>query len=123
MELWLAASLFFGGAISFWVITKVIDIGHTYTFVKETTDQVVMLLISCSHDVAFMKKIKYETMESMDIDKEQIKLLKSIDKQTFDAWRDVCYLKMLQVYPKQYAKILNGYDWSKITKSVDELYE
>ena len=80
MELWLAASLFFGGAFSFWIMAKLMDLGHSYTFVKEMTDQVVMLLISCSQDVAFIKKIKYETMETMDIDEEQIKLLKSIDK-------------------------------------------
>jgi len=123
MELWHAASLFFGGALSYWVIAKMMDIGHSYNFVKETTDQVVMLLISCSQDVAFMKKMKYETMESMDIDEDQIELLKKIDKQTFDAWRDICYLKMIQVFPKQYAKILSGYNWDKITKSVDELYK
>ncbi len=122
MELWYAASLFFGGAASYWIIAKVMDLGHSYTFVKETTDQIVMLLISCSQDVAFMKKVKYETMETMDIDEEQIKLLKKIDKQTFEAWRDICYLKMIQVYPKHYTKILNSYDWNKITKSVDELY-
>ena len=123
MELWYAASLFFGGALSYWVIAKMMDIGHSYNFVKETTDQVVMLLISCSQDVAFMKKMKYETMESMDIDEDQIELLKKIDKQTFDAWRDICYLKMMQVFPKQYSKILSGYNWDKITKSVDELYK
>ena len=122
MELWLAASLFFGGAFSFWIMAKLMDLGHSYTFVKEMTDQVVMLLISCSQDVAFIKKIKYETMETMDIDEEQIKLLKSIDKKTFEAWRDICYLKMVQVYPKQYIKILNSYNWDKVTKSVDELY-
>ena len=99
------------------------DLGHAYNFVKETTDQVVLLLISTSQDVAFIKKMKYETMESMDIDEEQIKLLKKIDKQTFEAWRDICYLKMVQVYPKHYVKILNSYNWEKITKNVDELYK
>ena len=99
------------------------DLGHLYNFVKETTDSIVMILISCSQDVAFIKKMKYETMETMAIDEEQIKLLKKIDEETFNAWRDMAYLKMLQVYPKQYKKILSGYDWSKITKSVDELYK
>jgi hypothetical protein len=73
--------------------------------------------------VAFIKKIKYETMETMDIDPEQIKLLKKIDEQTFSAWRDIAFLKMMDIYPKQYKKILNRYDWTKITKSVDELYK
>ena len=123
MELWHAASLFFSGAFSYWVIAKIMDLGHLYNFVKETTDSIVMILISCSQDVAFIKKMKYETMETMAIDEEQIKLLKKIDEETFNAWRDMAYLKMLQVYPKQYKKILSGYDWSKITKSVDELYK
>ena len=99
------------------------DVGNCYNFVKDTTDQVVMLLISVAHDTAFIKKMKYETMETMSIDPEQIKLLKKIDEETFNAWRDMAFLKMLQVYPKQYKKILDGYDWSKITKSVDELYK
>ena len=58
-----------------------------------------------------------------NIDEEPIKLLKSIDKKTFEAWRDICYLKMVQVYPKHYIKILNSYNWDKVTKSVDELYK
>ena len=123
MEIWHAASLFFSGAFSYWIIAKVMDLGHAYNFVKDTTDQVVMLLISVAQDVAFIKKMKYETMETMDIDAEQIKLLKKIDEQTFNAWRDMAFVKLLQIYPSHYKKILNQYDWSKITKSVDELYK
>ena len=123
MEIWHAASLFFSGVFSYWVMAKLMDLGHAYNFVKDTTDQVVMLLISVTQDVSFIKKMKYETMETMDIDPEQIKLLKKIDEETFNAWRDMAFLKMVQVYPKHYKKILNGYDWSKITKSVDELYK
>ena len=28
-----------------------------------------------------------------------------------------------EVYPKHYAKMLNKYDWSKVTQSVDKLYK
>ncbi len=63
----------------------------------------MLLLISWTQDVAFIKKIKYETMETMDIDPEQIKLLKKIDEQTFSAWRDIAFLKMMDIYPKQYS--------------------
>ena len=123
MELWHAASLFFSGAFFYWILAKLMDVGNSYNFVKETTDQVVLLLISCAQDAAFVKKMKYETMETMNIDPEQIKLLKKIDEETFNAWRDMAFMKMMQVYPEQYKKILTQYDWSKITKSVDELYK
>ena len=123
MEIWHAASLFFSGAFFYWILAKIMDVGHSYNFIKETTDQVVLLLISCAQDAAFVKKMKYETMETMDIDPEQIKLIKKIDEQTFSAWRDIAFLKMMEIYPKQYKKILNRYDWTKITQSVDELYK
>ena len=118
MELWHAASLFFSGAFFYWILAKLMDVGNSYNFVKETTDQVVLLLISCAQDAAFVKKMKYETMETMNIDPEQIKLLKKIDEETFNAWRDMAFMKMMQVYPEQYKKILTQYDWSKITELV-----
>ena len=123
MELWLAASSFFGGALCYGIVAKVMDIGHSYEFVKKTTDQVVMLLISTSQDVAFIKSIKYETMESMDIPDEQVELVKKLDAETFRAWKEITFLKMVEVYPKHYAKMLNKYDWSKVTQSVDKLYK
>ena len=123
MEIWHAASLFFSGAFFYWILAKLMDVGSSYNFVKDTTDQVVLLLISVVQDTAFIKKMKYETMETMDIDPEQIKLLKKIDEETFNAWRDMAFMKMMQVYPKQYKKILTQYNWDKITKSVDELYK
>ena len=61
MEIWHAASLFFSGVFSYWVMAKLMDLGHAYNFVKDTTDQVVMLLISVTQDVSFIKKMKYET--------------------------------------------------------------
>jgi len=123
MDLWLGALLFFGGASCYGIIARLIDMSQNYTLVKETTDQLVMLLISVSQDVAFIKKIKYETMEGMNIPEEQVDLVKKIDENTFKSWRDISYLKMAQVYPKNYKVILNQYDWTKITKSVDELYK
>jgi hypothetical protein len=123
MDLWLAALLFFGGASCYGIIARLIDMSQNYALVKETTDQLVMLLISVSQDVAFIKKIKYETMEGMNIPEEQVELVKKIDENTFKSWRDISYLKMAQVYPKNYKVILNQYDWTKITKSVDELYK
>jgi|TARA_R110000796_G_scaffold235229_1_gene354201 hypothetical protein len=123
MEFWLAASLFFGGALCYGIVAKVMDIGHSYKFVKKTTDQMVMLLISVSQDVAFIKSLKYETMEDMKVPEEQIELVKKLDDETFKAWKEITFLKIVQIYPKQYVKLLNGYDWSKVTQSVDNLYK
>jgi hypothetical protein len=123
MELWLAASLFFGGALCYGIVAKFMKIVHSYEFVKKTTDQMVMLLISVSQDVAFIKSLKYETMESMNLPEEQLELVKKLDAETFEAWKEMTFLKIVQIYPKQYVKLLNGYDWSKVTQSVDELYK
>jgi hypothetical protein len=123
MELWLAASLFFGGALSYGIIAKVMGIGQCYTFVKKVTDDVVMLLISTSQDVAFIKSLKYDTMKEMEIPEEQVELIKKIDEATFKAWKDITYIKMVEVFPKHYVSILKEYNWDKVTKSVDELYK
>ena len=123
MELWLAASLFFGGALCYGIAAKMMGIGHSYDFVKSTTDQIVMLLLSTSQDIAFIKSLKYETMESIETSEEQLELVKKLDAATFNAWKEMTYLKMIEVYPKHYAKILNNYDWTKVTQSVDKLYK
>jgi|TARA_R110000744_G_scaffold17296_2_gene46978 hypothetical protein len=123
MEFWLSASLFFGGALCYGIIVRAIDFAQNYTLVKETTNQLVMLLLSVSQDVAFIKSIKYETMESMKLPEEQIVLAKKLDEESFNNWRDTSYIKFFHIYPKNYIKILEDYDWSKITKDVDELYK
>ena len=123
MEIWLAASLFFGGALCYGVIAKLMELGHMYNHVKETTDKMVFLLISVSMDVAFIKKLKYESMERMEVSEEEIDLIKSIDREQFESWKNMCLLKFFEFYPKNYKKILSDYDWTKITTSVDELYK
>ena len=123
MELWLAASLFFGGALSYAAVAKLIDIGHTYTHVKETTDKMVFLLISVSKDVAFIKKLKYETMEQMGLPEIEIETAKKLDKEYFESWKSICLLKFFQFFQKSYKKILGDYEWTKVRKSVDELYK
>ena len=82
-----------------------------------------MLLISTSQDVAFIKSLKYDTMKELEVEEEQLELIKKIDEATFKAWKDMTYIKMVEVYPKQYASILKQYDWSKVTQSVDKLYK
>ena len=123
MELWYAASLFFGGAFSYWVIAKFMDVTHSYRLMKQVTDQIVLLMISVSQDIAFIKKVKYETMEALEVEEGQIDIVKKIDKKALDAWRDMSLMKIMQSYPKGYSKILTHYNWDKVTKSIDELYK
>lgn len=123
MELWMGASLFFGGALCYAAVAKFMELGHLYNHVKETTDKMVFLLVSVSQDVAFIKNLKYETMERMEIPEEEIDIIKSVDKEKFDSWKSICLLKFFQFYPENYKRILNHYDWTKITKNIDELYK
>ena len=90
---------------------------------KHVTDQIVILMISASQDIAFIKKVKYETMQALEVDGTEIDVIKKIDKKALDAWRDMSILKIMQAYPKGYSKILTHYNWDKVTKSIDELYK
>jgi len=123
MEVWAAAALFFGGALCYRFIAILLDLGHMHNTIKATTDQIILLLVSTSQDIAFIKSIKYETMETMDLPEEQIELVKKIDKETFRIWKDLVHLKMFDLFPKAHKKILTQYKWDKITKSIDELYK
>ena len=123
MEFWLSASLFFGGAVSYWAIANLLTLGHAYGFVKGVTDQIVLLLISTSQDVAFLKKLKYDTMRDMDMSEEQIKTIKKLDEESFKEWKDINLLKIIQLYPKHFKKILEEYNWDIVTKSTDDLYK
>ena len=123
MEAWAAAALFFGGALCYRFLAILLDLGHIHNTVKATTDQIVMLLVSTSQDVAFIKSLKYETMENMEMSEEQIELVKKIDHQIFKSWKDITYVKLTDLFPKAHKKILVQYNWDKITESVDELYK
>ena len=123
MEAWAAAALFFGGALCYRFLAILLDLGHMHNTIKSTTDQIVMLLISSAQDIAFIKSLKYETMKNMNMSEEQIEMIKKIDHQIFKSWKDITYVKLVDLYPQAHKKILTQYNWDKVTKSVDELYE
>ena len=123
MDFWLSVSLFFGGALSYWAIANLLTLGHCYAFVKHLTDQMVLLLISVSQDASFLKSLKYDTMKEMNVPDDQIEVVKRIDKEAFGAWKDVTYVKLVQLYPKHLKKILKDYNWDIVTKSMDDLYK
>tara|TARA_R110000744_G_scaffold352764_1_gene459016 strand:+ start:1034 stop:1405 length:372 start_codon:yes stop_codon:yes gene_type:complete len=123
MDLWLAASLFFGGALSYGIVVKLLTIGSSMEFVTQMTDHTVTFLNTTIHDIAFIKGIKYDSLKTTNVPEEQIELIKQIDEETFKMWKEVMFLKMLDCFPKNHRHLLRKYDWVKVTKPLDDLYK
>jgi hypothetical protein len=123
MELWVAVLLFFSGAAAHMLFSKVLNITYNYKFTQALTDQILTLVLFVVEDVAFIKKIKYESMKDSGVSEDEVDLIKKIDERSFLSWKQSLFTKIFSFYPKGYETILKNYDWKRLTKELDSLYD
>lgn len=123
MELWMAVLLFFSGAATHMLFSRILNITHNYKFTQTLTDQVLTLVLFVVEDVSFIKKLKYESMEETGVSENEIDLVKKIDEKIFLSWKQSLFTKIFAFYPKGYEAILKNYDWKRLTRELDSLYD
>jgi hypothetical protein len=122
MNMWLAASLFFGGALSSVVISKFLNLYQGLQFTTELTQQLVNFLAMASQDLSMTLKMKYEALEDASVEKDEIEKIIQIDKQIIRAWKLSFAKKVYPYYPKRFRKMLLTFDWDGALRPLDNIY-
>jgi len=122
LEMWYEALWFFGGIITYLLITKLIRYGQMSYLVTETTLQCLLLFKRASEDVAFIRQIKYDHLDALELDDNLIEEIEKIDGQIYKNWKDSAILNFISVYPKKFRNTLIFYDWGSAMKALDDIY-
>lgn len=122
MSLWLAASLFFGGAFSHIVVSRFLNLYQGLKFTMEVTNQIVAFLSMISMDLSMVLKMKYENLKSTDISEEEIQKIIQMDKRIYHSWKMSFARKMFPLYPRRFRNLLHTFDWDGALKPIDDIY-
>lgn len=114
---------FFGGVLSFIIISRILRYGRMLLFANNVLVQCLKLLANISSDVALAKVIKYKALEDSGIPEEQIEAIKSVDEQTLKNWKISTIAAFITTFPKQYRGMLRFYDWDGAMKVLDDIYK
>jgi hypothetical protein len=111
---------FFGGAIAFQFLSKLLGYGQTIAFAAETGLYVLRLCATMLHDVVYMQTLKYKQLRDSGVEEKQIQLIKDIDKESINNWKHSVILKFKQTLPKSVRGVFAFNDWDGAMRVLDQ---
>jgi len=97
-------------------------IGGVTVFMRNTAENALKLLGAAAEDMAFMKQLKYQTVENYG-DKEQLKVIKNTDDYVFNAWKRKTIEDYKRHFPAPYNRRLTFDTWEEAMQQLDEIYK
>jgi hypothetical protein len=122
MSLWLAGSLFFGGALTHMVVSYYLNVHQSGKFVKEVTEQMLTFMTILAWDFSNALKMKYEALGESDLSDEEIVKIFEIDKRMYETWKRSIIAKAFPSFPREHVKMLPTFDWDGALTSLDNIY-
>jgi len=111
---------FFGGVLTFQIMSKLYHYGQLINFTAETSMHVLRLCVTILHDVAFIQTLKYELLRESGVKEKEIQLIKDIDKETIDNWKYTLILKFKHLVPKSVRGAFVFDDWDGAMKLLNK---
>ena len=122
MSLWLAGSLFFGGALTHMVVSYYLNVHQSGKFVKEVTEQMLTFMTILAWDFSNALKMKYDALEEADLSDEEVDKIIEIDRGIYEARKKSIVAKAFPAFPRKHVKLLPTFDWDGALRSLDNIY-
>lgn len=122
MDLFLAASLFFGGVFSFIVLSNFLSVYKTSKFTEEVTEQVITFLALVSYSFAEALNMKYDALRDADTPEEELEKIIQSDRILYEIWKKSIVTKAFPSYPQKHIKLLPTFDWDGALRPLDNIY-
>ena len=113
---------FLGGALFYKIISHLLNVGHSVLFMQEVQVRALLILMTAVQDVAFMKKIKYDTMRE-SLPEKEVEKTKQIDEQAFESWKASTLNKLQNNLPPSLQRRSFFISWPKAIAAVEEEYK
>ena len=122
MDLWLAGSLFFGGALSYMVLSHYLNVYQSEKFVRNTTEHMLTFVVLFSWGFANALHMKYEALSEANLSEEEKQKVIQIDKSMYEAWKRSIATRIFPAYPQKHIKLLPTFDWDGALRPLDNIY-
>ena len=118
MSFWVAAGLFFGGALCYKAATYVMNIREGRQFTKETTEHLITFMNLMAFSFAEATNMKYLALEETNMTEEEVLKLYLIDRKMYEAWKKSLAARAFPKFPAHHMDLLPTFDWDGALRSV-----
>ena len=122
MSLWVAGSLFFGGAFTHMVLSYYLNVHQSGKFVKDVTNHMLTFMTILAWDFSNALKMKYDALEESGLPDEEVDKVIEIDRTIYEAWKKSIVTKAFPAFPRKHVKLLPTFDWDGALRSLDNIY-
>ena len=122
MDLFLAASLFFGGVFSFIVLSNFLSVYKTQKLTEMVTEQIITFLAITSYSLAEALNMKYDALRDAGTPEEDLEKIVHSDKVLYEIWKRTIVSKAFPKYPQKHIKLLPTFDWDGALRPLDNIY-
>jgi len=122
MDLFLAASLFFGGVFSFMVLSNFLSVYSTRKLTEMVTEQIITFLAITSYSFAEALNMKYDALRDADTPEEEMEKIVQSDRILYEIWKKSIVAKAFPAYPQKHIKLLPTFDWDGALRPLDDIY-
>ena len=81
---------FLGGAIIYKFLSRLFGLYQATSLFKNLEINILIILVSITEDMAFIKALRYKTMKDSGVEPDQIEKSRAKDDKFFDAWKKSC---------------------------------
>ena len=110
------------GAISYKFISTIFRAGQYTLFAKKIVYHSLVLLVSVVEDLAFMRELKYSQMNESDMSGEQIKLVKKVDEQILNIWKNNSIKVFKNSFPTPLESIVKFNTWQEAMNELNKMH-
>lgn len=114
---------FIAGATAYRFLSHLLHLGHSISFFKEVQIRALMMLGSVVEDVAFMRTIKYKTMEDSNLSSKEIDMVKEVDGEVFNSWKQATIEKVKLCLPPNIQGTALADGWDDAMQYLDQIYK
>tara|TARA_R110002012_G_scaffold76935_1_gene194567 strand:+ start:318 stop:707 length:390 start_codon:yes stop_codon:yes gene_type:complete len=97
------------------------NLGCSVLILKGAELTALNIIVTLAEDVSFMREIKYANLKRAGSSDSEVEIIKLVDDQTLQNWKDSVIKKIITAYPHSYRERLAYQDWKGALKYLDYL--
>jgi|ETNvirnome_2_300_1030623.scaffolds.fasta_scaffold06224_6 hypothetical protein len=102
---------FFGGAITFQVLSRILKAGQLVRLSIEVGASLLVLAASVDEDINFARDLKYKKLKEDGVTGTDMELIKEMDDRAIAAWRQGVIFKFQNSMPQSMQGVFKFRDW------------
>ena len=107
------------GLVSYKFLSHIFDYGRVSLLIKDIVTRCLVLVGTMVEDIAFMRELKYKTMQENNIDREEIDSIRDIDEKALQTWKSNTIMTIVNSFPREFRSIIDFSTWDEAMRKLD----